>query len=436
MAIVAKTFVRTASLVASWAGVPDLGIAEYPGAIQLHTEAEIRDNLERVVFDRIMEGLASPVRRNAGSLAAGNIKNSEEAVFSGTFEEVNDFFFQKGWTDGMAIAPPTRERVNEYLNYARRSPDETIAILPQANLRATPRNIAANAIMAGCRPEFMPLLIAAVEAMREPDFNLMNLGSTGCKTPWLLVNGPVVKQLGIEYGVGLRSRGPNPAIGRALGLILNNVAGFRSGDTWMGTWGYYLPFVLAENEDACDEIGWQPYHVEHGFARDASTVTARTTVYWGGQGTPRTPLAPSPAAILKVACRHQQRNTLTELSLRWGPQNNAAVLITPPTAKVLASAGYSKRDVAEYVWANARITVGEANGFLQAFTGVGPTIHDLVEDGRLPRWFDTGLDETIPMLASPDLIDVVVCGDEHRDKLMSLWCNYNRAVTKAIPAAN
>ncbi|MBI2910249.1 MAG: hypothetical protein HYX92_21615 [Chloroflexi bacterium] len=414
--------------------MPDLGIAEYPGAIALHTDAEIRENLEKVAFDRIIEGLTKPVRRS--SVAREGKTKSGEIAFAGTLEEVNRFFYEKGWTDGLAIIPPTPEAVEEFLKYTDRSPDEEIAVLPQANLRATPRNIAANAVMAGCRPEFMPLLIAAAEAIGDPEFQLMSIGSTGCKTPWLLVNGPIVKQLGIEYGVALRSRGPNPAIGRAFGLMIHNIAGFRPGETWMGTWGYYLPFVLAEDEDACDEIGWEPYHVTYGFSRDASTVTARTTVNWGGQGCPRAPVAPSAESILKVACMHTARNTMTEYALRFGPRNMVAVLLTRPTAKILADAGYSKRDVAKYVWENTRIKVGEINNILQAWTGafngIGFRIHDIVEEGRLPKWFDVGPEETIPMFPSADLLDIVVCGDVHRDKVMSLWCNYNRPVTREV----
>ena len=105
---------------------------------------------------------------------------------------------------------------------------------------------------------------------------------------------------------------------------------------------------------------------------------------------------------------------------------------TTPTAKVIANGGYSKRDVAEYLWEHTRITVHEANMLLQQFTGVGLTVHDAVEQGRLPKWFDAGPDDTIPILANADMNDIVVCGDASRDKIMSLWCNYNRPVTKEV----
>ncbi|MBI2907318.1 MAG: hypothetical protein HYX92_06670 [Chloroflexi bacterium] len=426
---------KTANLIASFSGVSGLTIAGYPGAIALQTEAEIRESLENGVFDRIVEGLT---RQPEGASAGAD--EADEMVFTGGLDEVNRVFYERRWTDGLAIIPPTVDRVEEFLKHTNRSADEAIAVLPQANLIATPRNIAANAVMAGCRPEFMPLLVAAVEAVADPHFQLMNLGSTGCKTPWLLMNGPIVKELGIEYGVALRSRGPNPVLGRALGLILSNVAGFKPGETLMGTFGYFLPFALAEDEDACEEIGWQPYHVEKGFSRDTSTVTARTTVYWGGQGTPGgwtssrpgEPVPPTAGSILEVACRHVERNTQAELSLKYGDRNMVTLLVTPPTARILAAGGHSKRDVAEYVWKHSRISVQDVNDILQAYKGDGPTVHELVQDGVLPASFDVGTRESVPLFVSPDLIDIVVCGDAYRDKMMSLWCNYNRPVTRPV----
>lgn len=432
--IAGKGFAQTASLVATWAGVPWLGVAEYPGAIQLHSDADIRENIEKVTFERIIEGLTKPAVQGT----AGPAKRRAETAFRGTLDEVNSFFIEKGWTDRLPIVPPTAEKVEEFLKYTDHSADEEIGILPQANLRATARNIAVNAIMSGCRPEHMPVLIAAVKAVADPEFQLINIGSTGNKTPWLLINGPIVKQLGIQYGVGARSLGPNPVIGRAFHLILNNVGGFRYGETLMATWGGYIPFVLAEDEDACASIGWQPYHVEHGFEPGASTVTARTTVFWGGAARPTawgnyTPSASSLASsILRLATVHQKRVVMSENSLRFGVQNMAATLVTPPTAKVLADAGYSKRGVAQYLWENTSITVREANMIMQNFTDFGLTVHELVKEGTLPEWFDLGPDETIPLFAGPELLDVVVCGDADKDKLMTLWSNYNRPITKQI----
>ncbi|MFC1862149.1 hypothetical protein ACFLT4_03995 [Chloroflexota bacterium] len=380
------------------------------------SEEKIKETVEKGLLDQIIEALTKPSEVRS---AVTSHKKPGDVVFKGTFEEVNNFFYEKGWTDGLPIVPPTEEEVEKFLKYTDRSPDEEIAILPQANLRATPRNIAVNAIMAGCSPKYMPLLIAAVEAIGEPDFQLMDLGTTACNIPWLLVNGPIIKQLGIQHGVGLASRGPNTVIGRGFQLIVRNIAGFRPGETYMGTWGYFPPFVFAEDEDACDEMGWNPYHVEHGFSRGISTVTARTTMNWGPQllGAKGTDAEP----ILNQICEMQNRITLSSRSLLFGPRSMATLLIAPPTASVIARGGYSKREVAEYVWKNTTIPRRKAVTLKGRY--------------RLPKEFDEmGPDEMIPLFAtaSPDVFDVVVCGDPWRDKAMNLWMIYNRPVTKEI----
>ena len=168
----------------------------------------------------------------------------------------------------MPIIPPTIEKVEAFLKYTDRAPDERIAVLPQANLQAVPWNIAANAVMAGCRPDSMPLLIAAVEAIADNTYNLNNIGTTWGVLPFLLVNGPAAERLGIENGGQLISKGANPAIGRALGLIIKNIAGYKFGRNYMGTFGYPMNFVIAENEEresvgALPRRAWFPERRHH-----------------------------------------------------------------------------------------------------------------------------------------------------------------------------
>src|SRR3989304_3011438 len=163
------------------------------------SDAEIRDQFEKVLIDRIVDALTKPAEGSASQAQAGSYRRGE-AVFKGSVYDVSRFFFARGWSDGLPIVAPTVRKVEAFLKYTDRAPDEHIAVLPQANLRATPWNIAVNAVMAGCRPEHMPILIAAVEAIAEPEFQLMSLGTTGMIVPWLLINGPIIKQLGIEYG--------------------------------------------------------------------------------------------------------------------------------------------------------------------------------------------------------------------------------------------
>jgi len=404
-------------------------VAEYPGAINVHSDSQIRENLENGSFKNIVDGLTKNVTSSPEKTAPSVTRPKNETVAHGSLEEINRIFMDNGWTDGLPVVPPTTDKIEEFLKLSAYSPDEQIAILPQANLVATPRNIAANAVMAGCLPEHMPLLIAAVQAIGDPVYALMSIGTTAGLTPWLLVNGPAVKELGIESGVGLVSRGPNPAIGRAFRLILSNIAGYRPGQTWMGTWGYIPPFVIAEDDESCLALGWQPYHVEHGFDKDASTVTVRPTFTWGPQAFPE---GDDPLPILQLACDAQHRVITADTSLRAGDRCISTILITPPTAKILSDHGYSKHDVAEYLWQHTRLTRREIDRYLNCFAGDRHSLSEYVKEGRIPKWFDTAPDESLPILAGPEQIDIVVCGDTKRAKMMALRGDYNKPVTKQI----
>ena len=270
-------FTTIAKAAAQAEGMTNLRIAEYPGAVGVHAEALVVENVENVRSDRIGDNLTRALCVDSAQSQA-TARRADDIVCEGSFEEISDYFRSREWTDELPIIPPTIEKVEAFLKHTDRAPDEPIAVLPQANLQAVPRNIAANAVMAGCRPDAMPLLIAAVEAIADNTYNLNNIGTTWGVLPFLLINGPGIERLGIENGGQLISKGANPALGRALGLIVRNIAGYKLGRNYMGTFGYPMNFVIAENED---ESPWEPYHVEHGFRKEDTTVTACGTVTWG-----------------------------------------------------------------------------------------------------------------------------------------------------------
>ena len=249
-------------------------VAVYPGPFDLHSDAQVRENAVKIVVPQVIEALTKPLAESPSS-QEGTLKErkAREVVFTGTLDEVNRYFADYQWSDGMAIVPPTAERVEEFLRYTGYAPHEEIAVLPLANLRATPWNIAVNAVMAGARPEHMPLIIAAVQAIGDPAYRLtVTGGSTHSISTFYWVNGPFARQLGIDYGQGLIAAPANAAIGRTMSLIERNIAGFRIKETQMGSFGKLQSWVLAEDEEALKKIGWEPYHVERGFDRNASTV--------------------------------------------------------------------------------------------------------------------------------------------------------------------
>jgi hypothetical protein len=186
--------------------------------------------------------------------------------------------YERGWTDGLPVVPPTRERVLEMLGGTRRDPQDIRGVIPPDRIECTVEKAAINAVMAGCKPEYFPVVLAAIEAALVPEFGLHGvICTTNAVAPVVMVNGPIARRIGMNakgnvFGQGNRA---NATIGRALQLVVRNVGGGRPGEidrACFGTPGKYT-FCFAEDED--DGV-WESYAVERGFAKDASTVTLFT----------------------------------------------------------------------------------------------------------------------------------------------------------------
>jgi hypothetical protein len=197
---------------------------------------------------------------------------SEKVLVADSAEAVTNLFYEKKWSDGLPIIPPTEEAVERMLAGTRREPGNIVATIPPRWGEATVEKIAINAVMAGCLPEYLPLIITAVEAMSEEPFNLRGLQATTFPVIFLLIiNGPIARKLDINsksgvFGTEWRS---NATIARAIRLILMNVGGAYPGKTDMATQGKRT-LCIAENED---ENPWEPLHVERGSQASMSTVT-------------------------------------------------------------------------------------------------------------------------------------------------------------------
>jgi hypothetical protein len=186
-----------------------------------------------------------------------------------------EFMFERGLTDGLPVIPPTRERVLRMLTGTRRDPREVIASLAPNMGPATVEKIAANAVMAGCRPEYLPVVIAALEAVATPEFNAHGIMSTTWgATPVIIVNGPIRERIGMNMGIMALGYGnrANATIGRAVKLTLRNVGGAKPGDIERSTLGGIGKFTtcFAEYEERSP---WEPLHVERGFKKEESVVT-------------------------------------------------------------------------------------------------------------------------------------------------------------------
>lgn len=184
-------------------------------------------------------------------------------------------YYDAGWTDGLPVVPPSDRSIAAMLKAAALAGHERLGEIPGRNTEVIAEKAAINAVMAGCRPEYMPVVVAAVKSLCEPTFAYHGpASSTGGSAMVLVVNGPIVKRLGINGGNNAFGQGhrPNATIGRAVRLIMMNVMNTRPGfldRATLGTPGKYA-FCFAENED---EQPWEPLHVSRGFQREDSAVT-------------------------------------------------------------------------------------------------------------------------------------------------------------------
>ena len=289
--------------------------------------------------------------------------------------EAISYLYGRGKTDGLPVIPPTPERVAGMMAGLSRVPGHVVAELPPRGGVATIEKLAINAVMAGCLPEYFPVVVAAVEAMMEPQFNLGGVQTTtNPVAPFLLINGPARRSLDINCGAGALGPGrrANATIGRAIRLILVNVGGAIPGDvdkSILGMPGKYA-FCLGELEE---ESPWEPFHVEKGHARDDSTVTVVSSQ--GTQSCAASFLRPeSTLMMLSNAMAAYGANSYTK------GNGNPVVILPPAHARIFADAGWDKRRIREWLFERTMIPRSEMPSEPRL---LDTSARQRVEDGRV-----------------------------------------------------
>jgi hypothetical protein len=264
--------------------------------------------------------------------------------------EANELFQRLGWTDGLPIVAPTAERVAHFLEAAGLSADDIVGTEPVRQRHITAGKVAINAVMAGCQASYMPVLVAIVRALCAPEYSLHGASaSTGGSAPFIVVNGPIRTQLGMEARHSVLASGirANASIGRAIRLILMNVLGTVPGKMDRSTLGHpgKVTFCIAEDEE---DSPWLPLAQERGVAAGASAVTvmaAESPHQFLNEWTQ------DPRELLETCAAAMRANMLT-YSIWAG---NYVLIVPQQPRDVLAAAGWQKRDVREYIFESARV---------------------------------------------------------------------------------
>jgi hypothetical protein len=335
---------------------------------------------------------------------------------------VYDEFVRRGWCDGLPIVPPTPERVQAMLATVSADPARSLGLMPPLWRDCTVEKIAVNAVMAGCLPEYFPVVLAGARALLEPAFNLYGVqATTHPVAPLLVLNGPLAERIDMHSGSGCFGPGfrANATIGRAIRLVLMNVGGGWPGRHDMATQGSpaKFSFAIAEAEGLSP---WAPLHVSRGFSAEQSVVTM-----YGGEPPHNVNdhVGTSAAGIL---------NNVADVAATLGSnvgwyfsQSQLLVVLGPEHAKTVADDGLTRADVQRFVFEQARLPLGRLK--LGGMWG----IHDW------PLWMQKVTDETamLPLVPSPDDVLVMVAGGPGKHSAVVPNCTFSRAVSRVVDGA-
>lgn len=346
----AETFIPQIESTGFNNGVPVIRTAAYPGAFANDTTEEQQRKAREILYDQVVTGLTTQITQEEIDRIAGDASSvaHDDVIFTGSYQRVQEFYEVKEMSDGLPVVPPTKDKIEYYLQYTTyaatdiiNSRNGVVMDVPPAKKVIYAYHVAANAIMAGCPPEYMPLCIAIVRCFANGNF-YKSLASTHGWTPYVLISGPIARQLGFSYEDGMINEEANKLLGRFISLAMLNLAGYKIKENRMGTFGYMQPFAFAEDEQTAVEIGWNPYHVSQGFDIDDNVITCGSTLTWGNPVEVGTTDAEKAMQLLAWDCTEKQQNGLGNTN----PWESRMIWLTKDAATTIAS-GYSSRAALE-----------------------------------------------------------------------------------------
>ncbi len=412
--VFSTAFADAARIQAAGRGMPDLRLVKIPHPMHTAPRDVVTERAEAVI-DALVDRLtleAPP--RGVETTARGKAAPGEPQP------DDQELFFARGWTDGLPVNLPTLEKVSDMVAASGRDPGAAIGPIPPRWRMATIEKIAVNAVLAGCRPEHFPVVLAAIEALLDDDCQLYGIQTaTNTTAPLIIVNGPAVDQLDLNargnvFGQGCRA---NATIGRAVQLVFRNIGGDIAGETDMATHGQAGKFTacIAEAEHASP---WTPFHVDAGFAETDSTVTVIG--------------ASAPHNVFTYGCEtgHEILDQLIGAMTGLGHNNiifptGPLLVISPEHAGTLAREGIGKAEIRRAVFERARIPLARF-----ARRSVEGLHH------RRARWFaEVGDPDHIGVADRAQDVSIIVAGGAGIHSLFVPTAFSYRPVTRLISRA-
>jgi hypothetical protein len=371
---------------ASTHGMPTLRVIPEGVPCECSVVAEINAKVLRVM-DSVIEAMTKPLSDAERSPKNKNLEKPPRIIFSGDATEINQFYYRRGWGDGLPLVPPTEEAITEMLTGTDLPRDYLVGEIYPRNGKATVERIAINAVMAGALPTHLPVLIAMVQAAIDKGACLGTYGaSTGSWSPFWVINGPIRNEIHVNSGSGAMSPGniANAAIGRAMGLIIKNIGGIRKGVEDMGVLGnpgkYSL--VIGENEE---QSPWEPLHVENGLEPEDSAVS----VFFPNCYSQIWPYGSDDRGILSAII----------YNLIPAKRGMTCFILTPPQAQAMKQAGWTKNMIRTFITQNAST---------RAYRH--PVYWNTTIGGGMKETIPLNAMDTVPLLRNPEWLRIIVAG--------------------------
>ena len=421
VSLVCEGFERQALATARGLGVDGLPLAVLRGHVDAQSyDAMVASFLAHTV-DEIVSGLTAAIEP-APAGAADDEPTALDVVATGTVDEVHRTFAARGWSDGLAIIPPTRARVEAFVAATGRDPWRVLGTARPSGRDVTVWSIAVNAVMAGCEPSHLPVLVAIAEVLLDPHYGVEHSGNTTGADALVVVNGPMIDELGFNHGVGAMRDGAgaaNTVIARWLRLHLRNLHGFTPEEHDKATFGNASRVVLAEDEAALAGVGWPPFAATFGHpaGTDAVTVARMNSGIVIGSV-----VGATPEQLLPYLADGLARVTGWDLTHVYGigqGHHRPLLVLSPVLARVFGAAGWTKQDVQRALFEQARIPAWRFEKLIGEWSNLTAghrTLVDLVAEGVVPPVFaeSDDPDRLVPVVDAPEKILVAVSGDPHR----------------------
>jgi hypothetical protein len=333
----------------------------------------------------------------------------------GSITDINDYFYERGWTDGLPIIPPTEELVVEMLTACALPGSHVLGPIPPLNGTVTVEKVAINAVMAGCKPAYFPVVLAGVRAVLQPQFNVGSITTTtGGAAPGFIVSGAIAETLGIHGGTAVFGSGhrPNATIGRAIRLTMRNLGGATAATMEKSTQGWPGKYTLCFAEHQARNP-WEPLHVDLGYPAAVSTVTA---VAARGIHTVVEATQESGEGVLQTLVSSMTAGGISGYAFQ-ARGASPVVVLGPEHAAEIAAAGFSRKDVKAYLFQHVRLPLGQLKGHGHWGTRSWPEAWEQERDDFL-----------VPLVLSPDRFVLVVAGGDGRhSSWLPAWSATERA---------